>query len=111
MSGNREVLYYKVTPVFRQEGMAIGTACVATCMATGEYLSGQGGGGDFLKKEIVDALNMRKTGGTARVILDADTLARLVETGERLLRVDSNVHELSIEERNALKTLLDTVRA
>lgn len=110
MSGNRKVIAYKVTPVFAPEPGSIGTACMATCMATGEHLSGSGGGGDFLKKEIVDALNMSKTGGAPRIIVDAALMERLVEAGDQLLNIASS-DELSSEDRRSLSALLDSVRA
>lgn len=109
MSGNRKVICYKVTPIFEMERGQIGTACMATCMATGEHVSSSGGGGDFLKKEIVDALNMRKTGGTPRMIVDTALMERLIEAGDHLLSIASS-DELASEDRRSLSALLDSVR-
>lgn len=75
MSAKREVLYYRVQPVMSrlpEDGFTMETAALATCMATGEMLSGSGGGGLFLKKDIVDALNMQQGDGKPKVILNAE---------------------------------------
>lgn len=59
-----KILYYALCPVLENTAQnRIATAAVATCMATGKLLSSSGGGGDFLSKDIVDAL---RAGGKGR---------------------------------------------
>lgn len=79
-----KTIAYRLTPVQETPPGGIATAAVMTCMATGETLSGMGGGGTYLAPRIVDAL--RAPG--AKAILDqADldsllSLARDVASGD-----------------------------
>ena len=90
--GRGRILYYDLVPV-REEpedpgAFRILSAAVVQCLATGRTLDGMGGPGHALAPEVVDALDMRKTGGGPRMILDAADFDRihaaLVAAGEGL---------------------------
>ncbi len=79
-----KTIAYRLTPIQETPPGGIATAAIMTCMATGEMLSGMGGGGTYLSPRIVEAL--RAPG--AKAILDqADlesllSLARDVASGD-----------------------------
>ena len=52
----RKVIAYRLSPVFETEEGGFATAAIMSCMATGEVLSGMGGGGDFLSPRVVEVL-------------------------------------------------------
>jgi hypothetical protein len=49
----KKIIAYRLTPVYPVEPGTMRTACVMSCMATGEKLSGMGGGGMFLSPKVV----------------------------------------------------------
>jgi len=63
----RKIVAYRLTPVFEVEPGGFSTAAVITCIATGEYLDGMGGGGEFLSPKVVDILR----GGGCTITKDA----------------------------------------
>lgn len=65
----RKIVAYRLEPVFEIEPGGIATAAVMQCMATGEYLSGMGGGGDYLAPGVVEMLR----GGDCVIIKGAST--------------------------------------
>lgn len=75
-------LYYALTPVGRprpnQVG-AIASAATVSCIATGRLLDGSGGPGYALSPDIVHALDMRRSGGGPKVILDAVDFDRMTD--------------------------------
>lgn len=79
-----DTIAYRLTPVQAIPAGGIATAAVMTCMATGEGLSGMGGGGTYLSPRIVEAL--RAPGAKAIVDqVDLDSLislARDVASGD-----------------------------
>lgn len=81
---SKRILCYRLEPVYEDPRTRLGlsTAAVATCMATGEILDGMGGGGLFLSKKIVDALNAG-VNNVAKVVIDAseyDDLMRIAKS-------------------------------
>lgn len=69
-----DILYYRLEPVRAPDpadGLFISTTAMVQCMATGRYLDSSGGGcGMVLSLEIVDSLDMYKTGGGPRAVVD-----------------------------------------
>lgn len=52
----RKLIAYRLTPVYELEPGSLATAAVMQCMATGETLSGMGGGGEYLSPKVVETL-------------------------------------------------------
>ena len=63
-----KIIAYRLEPVHENLPGGIATAAVMTCMATGETLSGMGGGGDYLSPAFVDTLKkIQQEGGHIRL--------------------------------------------
>lgn len=75
---NERIKYYRIEPVYEDPPDYIGfaTAAVVSCMATGKFLDGMGGGGDFISIEIYEAL---RNNGKPRVIVDKEEYEKLKE--------------------------------
>lgn len=61
----RKIIAYQLQPVYETppDEFAMETAALMTCLATGEVLSGMGGGGLFLSPEVVERLRAAGEGG------------------------------------------------
>lgn len=66
---------YRLEPIPEQVPGGLSTAAIMTCIATGEILSGSGGGGLHLAPAVVEAL---RSDGTPKVIMDASEHEGLV---------------------------------
>lgn len=112
MSGKRDLLYYKVTPIFRQEPGGFATAAIQECMATGKILSGSGGGGLALSKELVHALDRSRNGGRSKAIVDVEDLDKLIglaETFKGIYKEMNNGGSVSSQELNEAYAKTNTV--
>jgi hypothetical protein len=79
-----KTIAYRLTPIQETPPGGIATAAVMTCMATGEMLSGMGGGGTYLSPRIVEAL---RAPGAKAIVDQGDldallSLARDVASGD-----------------------------
>ena len=79
-----QTIAYRLQPVKETPPGGIATAAVMSCAATGETLSGMGGGGLFLSPRIVDAL--RAPG--AKAIVDQKDLDALLDIARAAARDD-----------------------
>lgn len=77
LSKRGPLLYWDLIPVYERRGQ-LATACIVQCIATGKYLSGHGGPSYALDPAIVDALDMAKTGGRHRMIVDQEAWDSLI---------------------------------
>lgn len=78
------IIAYRLQPLKETPPGGLATAAVMSCAATGEMLSGMGGGGLFLSPRIVDAL---RTPG-AKAIIDQKDLDALIEIARAAARDD-----------------------
>jgi CTP-dependent riboflavin kinase len=63
-----KIIAYRLEPVYEIAPGNIATAAVMTCMVTGEYLSGMGGGGDYISPKVYSRL--REEAGRERATKD-----------------------------------------
>jgi hypothetical protein len=112
MSGDRELLYYRLTPIFKQAPGGFATAAIQECMATGKVLSGSGGGGLALSKDIVRALDRTRNNGKSRAIVDADDLDKLIGLAEDFRGIYAEMNNggsVSSQELNDAYAKINTV--
>lgn len=76
-SDHGKLLYYDLRPVYERPGQ-IATACMVQCIATGKYLSGSGGPSYALSPDIVHALDMARSGGERRMVVDQEAWDGLI---------------------------------
>lgn len=90
------IIAYRLARVLELEEGGIATAALMKCMATGEVLSGMGGGGEFLSPEVVQAL---RSAGTARAICDRHMLDALLAMAHAVALGD--------DQRDTAKSIMD----
>lgn len=112
---SREIIAYRLQPVYATPPGGISTACVMQCAATGRVLSGDGGGGTFLAPEVVEKL---LTTPTQTPDLDEEPPAERLTPAQLRERVQAEVRRsgasefcarLGVDHAVAVLALLDFI--
>jgi hypothetical protein len=76
----KKILFYDLVPVYEKDTdeFSFASAALVNCIATGKQLDSMGGPGFALSTEIVDKLNIRKSGYNPKYIIDANLLEDLL---------------------------------
>jgi hypothetical protein len=69
--------YYHLVAQQPKDSVGIATAAIMQCIATGKTLEGMGGPGYAISADIVDALDMSKSGNQPKIIMNEDVFNKI----------------------------------